>query len=56
MTQKNKEKLEHHLLALLYRVEDIMFDLNIVKNDEIEYKKLDEFIKSLQLYLQKNKQ
>jgi hypothetical protein len=53
MTQKNKEKLEHHLLALLYRVEDIMFDLNIVKNDEIEYKKLDEFIKSLQLYLQK---
>lgn len=53
MTQKNKEKLEHHLLALLYRVEDIMFDLNIVNNDEIEYKKLDEFIKSLQLYLQK---
>ena len=53
MTQKNKEKLEHHLLALLYRVEDIMFDLNIVKNDEIEYNKLDEFIKSLQLYLQK---
>jgi len=56
MTQKNKEKLEHHLLALLYRVEDLMFDLNIINNEDIEYKKLDDFINSLQLYLQKNKE
>ena len=54
--KKDREKVEHQLLALLYRVEDIMFDLKIINNDKIEFNKLDEFIKSLQLYLQNNKE
>ena len=47
------ENLRYYGSVAGFTVNHIMFDLNIVKNYEIEYKKLDEFIKSLQLYLQK---
>jgi hypothetical protein len=50
MMEKNKE---HQLLALLYKLEELIYELEVHNESDIDLKKLDIIIDKLQLFLQK---
>lgn len=46
---------EHQLLALLYRVEELLLELRSGGNESDDFKKLSVIIKNLETHLQNNK-
>ena len=49
-----KNQREHQLIALLYRVEELLAELRAGGKDSEDYKRLTIIIKNLETYLQDN--
>jgi hypothetical protein len=52
MSEERTNNREHQLLALLYRVEELLLELRVGGKNSKDYKDLTRIIKNLEKYLQ----
>jgi hypothetical protein len=50
----NSNQKEHQLLALLYRVEELLLELRVGSKESDDYKSLENIIKNLENHIQNN--